>query len=231
MDGKFRLADTVVHEDSKDAFFAVEKNRYKGFEIIKIIYSDNFTRARVVTAVDTDFLMPGFGKRPVTIPLTTFWKYDQGQWWWYVKPRTEGVETPFGMMKPGSAEADSSPWVRLKNMPTVEQIAAQVKVSKTTVQLNPPEASSDEVVVTNHMPGLIKLTFTTEAVDGYEAKLDTGQLGPGKSATIRFRWEAGKPKPARPPRATLQIQPLNRVIPIQVTFSPPPPKAGRSQQH
>ena len=31
VDGKFRLADTVVHEDSKDAFFVADKNQYKSF--------------------------------------------------------------------------------------------------------------------------------------------------------------------------------------------------------
>ncbi|MGC8794691.1 MAG: hypothetical protein ACP5U2_15005, partial [Bryobacteraceae bacterium] len=100
VEGKFRQADQVVAEDSKDAFFAAEKPRYRGFEIVRIVYSDNFTRARVVVAVDTDFMAPGIGRIPVKAPLTSLWKLENGQWWWYVD-RNAGKQTPFGPMRAG----------------------------------------------------------------------------------------------------------------------------------
>jgi hypothetical protein len=37
VDGKYRLADEVVAEDSKDAFFEARKPRYRKFELSRII--------------------------------------------------------------------------------------------------------------------------------------------------------------------------------------------------
>ena len=36
VDGKFRLADQYVADESKDAFFEAHKRRYRDFEIVKV---------------------------------------------------------------------------------------------------------------------------------------------------------------------------------------------------
>src|ERR1700682_756304 len=48
--GKFREAYPLVAEDSQDAFFAASKDTLKSCEILRIRYSDNFTKADVVEA-------------------------------------------------------------------------------------------------------------------------------------------------------------------------------------
>ena len=127
VDGKFRQADTVVHEDSKDAFFVADKEKYREFEIVKIQYEEDFTKARAVTAVGKDFFMPGAGKLPVTVPLTTFWKLEDGEWWWYVTPYDGSRETAFGTMKAGpDVEDTSSPFYKLQNMQGVNDVGAQI---------------------------------------------------------------------------------------------------------
>lgn len=222
VDAKFRLADTVVHEDSKDAFFVAQKDQHKGFEIIKINYSDHFTRARAVVAVDTDFVMPGFGKQLVKIPLTTLWKYADGDWWWCVRPKQEGLETPFGIMKPGPDPEKAAVYDRLANMPSAGAIRGQVQVSKTEVRLSSYEPATDEVIITNGMPGPITLSFTTGSFLGYEAKLDRTELNSGEKAKILFRCDPVD-KSAKPTvQAKLRIFPTNRVIPIRITFAIPP---------
>ena len=50
--GKFKQAYLLVADDSQDKFFELSKDEYKSFEIIKINYSENFTKAAVVTAVE-----------------------------------------------------------------------------------------------------------------------------------------------------------------------------------
>src|SRR4051794_8360537 len=106
VDGKFRQAEAVVHEDSKDAFYESDKQRYKGFHIAKINYTDNFTKAEVVLSIDVDWYTPRIGKMPVTAPLKSWWKYDQGQWWYYFRTDKREWETPFGVMHPGTEAAN-----------------------------------------------------------------------------------------------------------------------------
>src|ERR1044071_5965016 len=48
VDSKFRQAEALVAEDSKDFFYSANKPKYLGFEIKQIIYSDDFTKARAV---------------------------------------------------------------------------------------------------------------------------------------------------------------------------------------
>jgi len=221
VDGKFRLADEVVHPDSKDAFFAAEKRRYKSFEIVKIQYFDHFSRARVVVAVDGEFPMPGFGQIPVKIPMTTLWKYDQGQWWWYVEPPEKGQETPFGLMRPGP-EAGSGGLPGPGQMLTPEAVVQKVHISKRTVQLKCYEASQDVVEVSNGMPGPISLQLYVPPLRGLEVSLDKEGLAAGEKALIRFRYEPPDKLPKPTLKATLRVEPLAAEIPIEVVFDIPP---------
>lgn len=212
VDGKFRLADSVVHEDSKDAYFAAEKTRYKGFEIIRINYSDNFTKARVVTAVVTDFAMPGFPSAEARVPVTTLWKLDGGEWWWYVEPPGQGRQTPFGTMKPGEGPGADNPFALLRKMPSAEEIQGQVGVDRTEVRLSPGGAG--EVLVTNRMPGPVTLELELPAQPGFEAKLEQAALKANEQTRIVFRAPASAATGASEVR--LHVQPTGRVIAIRV---------------
>src|SRR5688572_11257827 len=55
VDGKFRLANEIVAEDSKDMYFAMEKHRYLSFEIVRIDYTNDFTRATVLATVEVNW--------------------------------------------------------------------------------------------------------------------------------------------------------------------------------
>ena len=225
VDGKPRLADAVVHEDSKDAFFAAMKQKYKGFEIVTIKYLENFTRAQVVVAVDGDFVMPGAGLQEYKVPITTLWKMDNGEWWWYVPSAEEGYPTPFGTMKPGP-EADAREQVQraIANMPTVAQIRAQVQVDRAEATLSSYEASSDQVQVVNNMPGSVTLRLVSRGAvpSGYTAAVDPASLGPGEKATVTFHIDPINKYPKPTIRAELHVDPTNAVIPITVRFSNPP---------
>ncbi|MDP2997757.1 MAG: hypothetical protein Q8N47_09730 [Bryobacterales bacterium] len=218
VDGKFRAADQMVAEDSKDAFFAADKTRYKACEIVKIAYSDQFTRARVVTACDSEFVTM-MGRIPVKLPLTTPWKLENGEWFWYIEPRSGGVDTPFGKMEAGP-DGNRSPFPA--KMPDAAAIMKQVKVDRTEVRLSSFEPASAEVTVSNHMPGSISLSLSFNGFPGFKARLDRTSLASGQSARILLEC---KPEDQRPkPTLTLQltVEPTDQVIPIRVLFAVPP---------
>lgn len=230
VDGKFRQADAVVHEDSKDAFFEAMKPRYKGYEIVRIAYAEDFAKARVVVAVDTDFLMPGRGQIEIKAPMTTLWKLDGGEWWWYLPPPEEGVQTPFGLMRGASSPESEAVQDAIASMPTsAEAFLRQIRVSKTTVMLSTAKPSSDEVVITNGMPGPVSLTFSSESRPGYEAKLERESIESGEEARILFHFEPTGEGPTPPIAAEITVNPTGQVIPIRVRFESPPP-ADRPRQ-
>ena len=68
IDGKYRAADQLVAEDSKDAFFGMAKPHIKSFEIIRIDYSESFTKAEVALLCPADWFLRG-QKVAVKIPL------------------------------------------------------------------------------------------------------------------------------------------------------------------
>jgi len=223
VDGKFRLADTVVHEDSKDAFFVADKEQYKGFDIIKINYSDNFTKASVVTAVQKSFFMPGAGKIPVTMPMTTFWKLDQGEWWWYVDADVGGARnTPFGAMKPGEETDKSSPFYKLEHMPSAAEITSQIKINKTTVTLDCDGGSSDEIVVSNGMPGPIQLRLAADKLEGFSAKLESTDVAGKQKGRVLFTCAAGSDLGGKTASALLVLLPTNQQVPIKIVFQAAP---------
>src|SRR5687768_10225089 len=80
VDRRLRLADAVVAEDSKDAFFEMEKTAYLNWEIGAINYSDNFTKAKVIVGCEMIWASPRLGKIQIKRPLVSLWKMVDGQW-------------------------------------------------------------------------------------------------------------------------------------------------------
>ncbi len=221
VDGKFRAADQYVAEDSKDAFFEADKTRYKGFEITKITYEEQFTKARVVTTCDSDF-MAGPRPIPVKMPLTTLWKLVNGEWFWYALPRGESIATPFGRMAAGKGEGGSASFVNRSPAEAAAEILKQVKVDRNEVKLSSYEPASAEVIVTNQMPGSINLSLDYAGFAGFKVALDRKSIGSGETARIRLECKPEN-KAAKPTLTVkLLVEPTGQTIPIRVTFAVPP---------
>src|SRR5581483_1077098 len=95
VDRKYRDAENVLAEESKDWFYNHDKPQYKGFEIQSINWSDNFTHARVFVFLTVDMHLG-----TVTIPghptAEGEWKLVDGQWYLHLITPQEGFRTPFG---------------------------------------------------------------------------------------------------------------------------------------
>lgn len=218
VDGKFRLADELVADDSKDFFFAASKTKFLGFEITKINYSENFSKANATVTVDMHVPIPGFGERPMKIPVPSLWKVVDGQWYWYVDPEAMKI-TPFGKMEPGSGEATGGPmppkWKRLD----LKNLQAQVRADKGAVTLKADTGSSDQVTISNQMPGSVSLLLYDPKLPGVEIKLDRSELKAGEKATLTFRCQPLKKIPASSIPVRVLVQPINQEISIQLAIT------------
>jgi hypothetical protein len=217
VDGKFRLAYEMVAEDSKDLFFAADKEQYTDFSIVKVEYAEDFTRATAVVACGKVLAM--FGNRfPVKAPITSTWKVEEGQWRWYKLPRVD-VQSPAGMMHPGPTPEGDKKAELGKRGPKLEVIQRQVKVDKAEVKLNSTGASEDKVTVFNNLPGSISLSLIFHGYPGLDVKLDRETLNAKESAVLSFRFDPVDKHARRPMKAWLKVTPTNQIIQILVTFT------------
>ncbi len=220
VDGKFRVADEVVAEDSKDAFFAADKQRYKGFEIVKIEYSDDFTKAKAVVACKTEWSFQGH-RTPVTAPFTSLWKLEKGDWYWYtVTP--DSTPTPFGNMKGGPAGDPAVSGILSADPKILAQgILSQVKVDKRDVVFK-ADAPGTEVITV--LPGKVTLKLDYASVPGLTVALDSTEVGAGEKTALRLTYEPVGAAPTRAPiTIALTVSPTLVRIPISVRFGPQAP--------
>ena len=143
VDGKFRLADPYVADDSKDAFFEAHKRRDDEFEIVKITYSEKYTKAVVMPACGAVMGMPVSGTAlPVKMPVKMYWKIVDGKWFWYMPPAPAFYETPFGKMvpRPGDPAGVSCSGCRdwIDQRPSLASLAQMASVDKNEVSLDRP---------------------------------------------------------------------------------------------
>ncbi len=236
VDGKFRQADQYVAEEAKDKFFAAEKPHYKGCQISKITYSDNFTKADAVVACKNEVSF--HGERIVaTMPALSHWRVENGQWMFYYPPRGEMV-TPFGIMKEGpAAEASSgaNQAVSVAKDPAAaaRSILAQVHLDTNAVTVDQTRSSKQEIHVKNGMPGHITVSVDKTGIPGLTITPVKPDLGPGEETAVVVEFNFNDPgitcqdclvhPGVRPPATVLMhISPTAQQFPIQITFTQPP---------
>lgn len=231
VDGKFRIADQVVAEDSKDTFFAAPKQRYQSYEIVRINYKDNFQRADAVVKCAGEWTARG-QRMKVNLVSTSTWKLEDGQWFWYVVPVTERA-TPFGVMHAQTAgqaatseeqgRQSSAAAVLRDPQAAARMILESVKADKKELTLSSYEKSSGEVLITNGMQGSITLRADIDGrFPGLTFSLDKTEVAAGASARLTIVCEP-KDRAAKPTlTARVFVEETGQVLPVQLLFAVPP---------
>ena len=216
VDKKYRQADEYVAQDTKDFYYETNKPAYMAFEIGKITYSDNFTKAKAVVSCKIRFPIPGFDE-PVMAPVPSTWKIENGQWYWYVDQKV-GRDTPFGVMPPPAGTAPAGGFPSMASAPSIGTLWKSVQADKNEVQLSASKSSSDLVTISNKMPGNIWLQVDAPKTPGLEVTLDRGELKTGEQAKITFHSEPQEKPVNRIAQVRVTVLPTNQVIPITVAI-------------
>jgi hypothetical protein len=210
--GKYRQAEALVAEDTKDLYYDSAKPKYSSFEIQRIEYSDDYTHAKAVTNCEQTLFVPEFGNMPFRIGAITTWKLVDGQWYMYVDPEAP-VDTPFGKTKAGPASPGAAPAPAPISIPKLDNIlqtlSKQVRADKQSLTLKPGEPQ--QVSIINDAPGTISISLRG-SLPGVEIRADRLQIGAGEKAVLTFRARDG----ARPGTIGVLIEQTNQVIPIQI---------------
>jgi hypothetical protein len=243
--GKFKDAYLLVADDSQDKFFELSKDQYKSFEIIKINYSDNFTKATVLTAIKSDWRWHG-QVTLTTFPLTTNWEVIDGQWFWhFVRPTM--VPNPFSptgfVPVPPESTTDNAGLIPKDIAGAGRAILSKIALDKTYVQLRSYEASDDVVHLRNDMPGQITLKLDKPDVQGLTVTIGKPVLLAHEETTIAFAWRLDDPaiqclgcakRMSGHRSVQVHVVPTGQVLSIVVDFQNtpksaqpvPPPAAG-----
>jgi hypothetical protein len=220
INGKYRAADRFVAEDSKDTYIAMTKPRIKGFDIIRIDYSENFTKAEVALLCPGEWYMNG-QKFAMKIPVHDLWKIEDGQWLWYVVPEKNVLHTPFGTVHKSDAElADNHEPPALKDpQAAARAILSLVSLDRDHVTLRINRKDTAQVLIKNGMPGSVEVQESHPQVKGFKVTLDKKTLAAGETAKLVLQTE-GEDVMTAPPDAKVEIfvQPTSRLLPVTVKF-------------
>jgi hypothetical protein len=230
VDGKFRKADEYVAEDSKDAFFAAEKMRYKSCEVGSISFEENFTKATAVTACKTEMFFHG-EKFPVTVPFATHWKVDDGQWFWYYIPSNH-EDSPFGTMKAGpeSEHHMIAAQIPANMAEAAKKILSQVTMDRNQVTIEQDRNSKQEVHIKNGLMGNVQVSTDPTGMEGLTVRPEKKDVGPGEEIAVIVEFNFDDPdincKPClinpgvKPPmHVNVHVQPTNQDFPITIVFA------------
>jgi hypothetical protein len=211
--GKFRQADELVAEDTKDYYFNSGKPKYLSYQISRIDYFDNFTKAKAVILCEMFIMMPGFNDKPVKMPTPSAWKLVNGKWYWYVDQEALR-NSPFGgKWVPGPVPKPGEPSTPMPNLGALNMspdfLFKQIQPDKQDVALTPGESA--EVVISNSAPGTMRVTVWG-APAGVSAELDKNDIGASQTARLLIKTN----KDSKPGTVTLAVEQTGQVIPIQV---------------
>jgi len=208
---KYREAEAMVAEDSKDDYYNRAKQNIEGFSIQQIELLDNNSRARVTIKGKVTLRAAFLGAQQFEMPLLTSWKIENGQWVWWVDPETRG-QTPFGTMKPTERTASGAPIPPPPAAIDVKTLMNSVTLDKASVTLNASHPENT-VTLTNHLPGSITLELTKPPLADVSIELEKSDVKAGETSVIRFRL-TGQAKSSGV--VHLLASPLNEVFEIQV---------------
>ena len=213
-EGKFRQAESLVAEDTKDTYYNASKTKYISFEISRIEYSNEFTRAKATVLCEQIVPIPGFMDKPLKVPIPSYWKIVDGKWYWYVDPQLLR-QTPFGVAKvpdPSAAQGATLPEIKIPTAEEMKYIFTQVKADKQQVEL--AAGGTQDVTITNGAPGPMTLVVYGTPPAGVEATLDRAELKAGEKAVMKIR--AGKD--AKPGVINVTVQQTSQIIAVKVVL-------------
>jgi hypothetical protein len=228
-----RKAEPFVAEDTKDYFYNAAKIKYISYQIGKITYSDNFTKA-VVVVIGKMERMIAAQKIVVDWPQDTHWKIEDGKWCWYYHPEDFPV-TPMGGKNPPvptGKEPSTAAVIPKNSSPEAMREAGglvlkqqAMGVDKSTVTFSADQPSSAEVVFTNGADGEIQVGLDGPVVRGLTAKLDKRTVPGHGTATLTLHYDPSDksgPKDVWEPKGSIVFrifaEPFDRMFPVNVQF-------------
>lgn len=219
VDRKFRQAEALVAEDSKDFFYESPKADLRSFNIEKIEYAPDLTSAVVTVRGKVSVVFPGVAQ-PMIVESTgpMEWKFEKMNWYWFIdKAKLE--QTPFGKAAPaltGTAK-DAKPDLQALALKTVETTLATgaVQTDREEIELDPQRRATAAFTIKNILPGAVTLEYRdkSRAIDVQIAK---PSLGASDSTQVSVTPVEGSNE--RPLSLTIYAMPFDQPVNVRMNW-------------
>jgi hypothetical protein len=228
VDRQFRKLLPLVAEDTQEEFFGMGKTEMKSFQVGKIDYSNDFTKAAVHSIVVKIWRAEGYEFQP-QVPLETTWKIENGKWVWYHELKNDELITP---MAPSdiSKIMDNAKGGTMPQLPKMSQsvldatalgLAQQSSLDKSDVTLATDKASTDVVTVKNGARGTVDLSLVgLPDIEGFTATLDKPRVDANESAQLRIEYNPPADATGSPAAMNFAVlvSPFNQQLVVHVSF-------------
>ena len=197
--GEFRQAEDMVDEASRELFYNAKKTRILDYAIGAVKYAEDFRAANVLVVCKA--ILTFSGTTPVDMPLSSDWRFQDGDWWLHLseRARPEGADagSPFGAMSfsqqmaaPGSMmtpQASAAP-------PTIESLSKMYKVSAESLAFSiaAEEPVTQTVEVKNMAAGRLSLERSSGPIAGIEVAIEPASIEPGQDGKIHVTYDPKK---------------------------------------
>lgn len=239
---KYRQAETLIANESKDDFYVLSKPELQGYKIGSIEYSDKFTKAKVVIIGSMPVLLPMAGGKIMDMPFASFWKIESpgkateepvkkggkkkpaakasaGVWYWYYN-KDAARETPFGKVTTSAEKPGEGP-TALPARPNVSVESLQSALKVDTTRVNLVAGKPKTIQVTNTLPGPASLSISCPnkplAETGITAKFDRSDLKGNDTASLTFSVDPNIPPGVVPLQIT--VSPTNQILNLTVRIT------------
>jgi hypothetical protein len=214
---EYRKAEALVAEDTKDFFYERNKPVFLDYEIRKIVYSDNYTKAKAEVFCNMFVPVPGFADRPIKMPVPSTWKVEKdGLWYWYID-QSKLAESPFGTMKAGPPLAPGQKLTDLFGAgappaipDTPDAFLNKVIADKTKIALK--VGTPEQITFTNTAPGPMFVSVGNK-IDGIEAAFNETNLKGGDKAVLTLKAAKG----AKSGTLNIRIEPTGEIVPLEIS--------------
>jgi hypothetical protein len=236
VDGTPRKGEVFVAEDTKDYYYSISKDRCLSFKIDKIVYSDDFRKAKVTVVVKSERMMAG---QPLVVdfPKDTRWKIENGKWCWTYNAEDYPI-TPMGDKNPplvAGTEPRTAAVIPKNSSPEAMRAAGAavlehqaMGVDPGTVTFSADQASSSQVVFTNGADGEIQIALDGPVVRGLTVKLDKTTVPGHGTAMLSLHYDPSDktgPKDVWEPKGNVPfrifVSPFSRIFAVNVQFTAP----------
>jgi hypothetical protein len=219
VEGKFRAAEKYVCESSQETYYASDKSQWLSKEIKRIDFKDDFTKADVQIAFETEASTP-FGRIKMKSVLPSPWNFEQGAWCHFMPDPSKVLskKTPFGTMsaKPPAPGKPAAPTPG-KGV-AASTVRSSVAANRTTLRIKGYEASSDEVEIVNGLAGVISLQMKEPNFPGLTVTLSAQQLKSKEKAQVKVKYVPQERAPKAVCKIPIQVVPTGQKIILTVKF-------------
>ncbi len=220
-EGKFRQAESLVCEDSKDAYYDSFKSKWTSVSIKSITWEDSFQTGKVLMSLGTEMKTLG-GTIPANLPLAAIWKAQNNNWCYFVPPvDATQSPSPFGTMTPGPAAKDGDLAMNRKAPPTSSDVGRLVGFTKLELHVRADEESTDSLEVLNGLPGSLRLEVHAPDFPGLKWTLSKTELQERERAVLTVVYKPVDKSRKAPFNLNLVVEPFGGIKAIPVFFESP----------